>query len=62
MEGHAFSNQLIAFTGHFQESSAIDDRDFPLPTFDHPGLLHLPCHVRDGRSLNAQHLSDQALA
>ena len=40
---------------------AIEDRDFPLPASDHAGLLHLPCDVRNGRSLDPQHFGEQAL-
>jgi hypothetical protein len=55
------SDQLITFTGFFDEALAIKYRDLPVATRKQPCAFQLAGGVRDGRPLNSQHFGEKAL-
>jgi hypothetical protein len=62
VKSHAFSDQLITFTGFLYETQPIQYRDLLSAARDQTGTFQFPGSIRDGRPLDTQHFGQQILS
>ena len=62
VKSEARPDQLIAFTRCLREALPIKYGNLPSATFNQASTFQLPGSIRDGRPLDTQHFSEQALS
>ena len=62
VKGDARSDQLITFTRWLDETLPIKYRDLPSAALNQTCTFQLSGGIRDGRSLNTQHLGEKILS